>query len=103
MVQRVPDVDVILTIQCHAVGSHQATLKELSKVRHELLKVRAENVSPVKQEMSVADCTKALSSYHVSTEPQEGSKVKDALHQSEQSVSGCDNVHNATLPSLLFT
>ena len=68
----------------YAVGSHQATLKELSRVRYELLKAKA---SPVQQEAPTAECTKALSSYHVSTEPQKGSRIKDALQQSEQSVS----------------
>lgn len=70
-----------------AVGSHQATLKELSRVRHELLKAKASRDSIVQQEMPEADCTKALQSYHIVSEPQDGSKMKDALHCSETSVS----------------
>ena len=69
------------------VGSHQATLKELSRVRHELLKVKADSNSLVEPEKPEIDCTKTLLSYKVVTEPQDKSKEKHVLQQSEKSVS----------------
>lgn len=71
----------------HAVGSHQATLKELSRVRHELLKAKADSKSLVQQEKPEADCTKSLLSYQVAAEPQDKGKEKHVLQQSEKSVS----------------
>lgn len=70
-----------------AVGSHQATLKELSRVRHELLKAKAVQASMEQQMMPETDCTEALSSYHVDQEPRDDAKLQDALRQSEKSVS----------------
>ena len=73
-------------LHMHTVGSHQATLKELSRVRHELLKAKADSRSLVQQEKPETDCTKTLLSYQVAAEPQDRNKEKHALQQSEKSV-----------------
>lgn len=73
--------------ESHTVGSHQATLKELSRVRHELLKTKADSKSLVQQEKPEKDCTKTLLSYQVAAEPQDKGKEKHVLQQSEKSVS----------------
>lgn len=71
-----------------AVGSHQATLQELSRVKYELLKAKAAQISSRQQEMPKADCKKALTSNHVvHQELQNESKLRDILGQSERSVS----------------
>lgn len=86
-----PGKNAIATVTCftewftsYVVGSHQATLKELSRVRHELLKAKADSVEPEKPE---TDCTKTLLSYQAAAEPQDKSKEKYVLQQSEKSVS----------------
>ena len=53
-------------------------------MRHELLKAKADSKSLVQQE---TDCTKTLLSYQMAAEPQDRSKEKHALQQSEKSVS----------------
>ena len=74
-------------VHVHAVGSHQATLKELSRVRHELLKAKADSKSSVEQEKPEIDCTNTLLSYQAAPEPQDKGKAKHVLQQSEKSVS----------------
>ena len=56
-------------------------------MRHELLKVKASSKSLVEPEKPETDCTKTLLSYQVATEPQDKSKEKHVLQQSEKSVS----------------
>jgi hypothetical protein len=58
-------------------------------VRHELLKAKADSKSALIQpEKPETDCTKTLLSYQVAAaEPQDKSKEKHVLQQSERSVS----------------
>lgn len=72
-----------------AVGSHQATLKELSRVRHELLKAKTASKSLVQQARPETDCTETLLPHQMAAEPQSKCKEKHTLQQSERLVSHC--------------
>ena len=56
-------------------------------MRHELLMAKADCKSLDHQEKPEIDCTKTLLSYQMAAEPQDKSKEKHALQQSERSVS----------------
>ena len=56
-------------------------------MRHELLSIKAEPASVVHQELPQVDSTTIYSKCYVGSEFQDGSTLKDALYQSERSVS----------------